>query len=76
MQIALPKEDLPPLITVEQAAALMGMSRSAAYRAVGSGGIPVLRCGRRVFVPTARLLHVLGLAGTPVINIETSGARD
>jgi excisionase family DNA binding protein len=53
--------DLPGLLKVEQASALMGISRSAAYRAVAAGDLPSLRFGCRLYVPTARLLELLGL---------------
>lgn len=38
-------------LTVEQAAAVLGVSRSAAYRAATVGEIPTIRIGRRVLVP-------------------------
>ena len=53
--------DLPSLLKVEQASALMGISRSAAYRAVAAGDLPSVRFGCRLYVPTARLLELLGL---------------
>jgi excisionase family DNA binding protein len=53
---------LPGLLKVEQASALMGISRSAAYRAVAAGNLPSVRFGCRLYVPTARLLELLGLA--------------
>jgi excisionase family DNA binding protein len=53
--------DLPPTISVEHAAKLLGVSRSAAYRAVAAGHLPVLRLGRRIYIPTARLLSMLGV---------------
>ena len=53
--------DLPPLLSVEQACELLGVSRSVGYRAAASGDLPTLRWGRRVYVPTARLLELLGL---------------
>ena len=52
---------LPGLLKVEQASVLMGISRSAAYRAVASGDLPSVRFGCRLYVPTARLLELLGL---------------
>jgi excisionase family DNA binding protein len=52
---------LPGLLKVEQASALMGISRSAAYRAVAAGDLPSVRFGCRLYVPTARLLELLGL---------------
>lgn len=54
-------QDLPPTLTVERAGQLLGISRYAAYRAASSGEIPVLRLGRRLVVPTARLLAMLGI---------------
>jgi excisionase family DNA binding protein len=53
-------KDLPPTISVEQAAELLGISRRSAYRAASHGEIPTLRLGRRVLVPTPRLLDLLG----------------
>ena len=52
---------LPPTITIDQVAELVGISRGAAYRAVHRGEIPSLRIGRRLVVPSARLLDMLGL---------------
>jgi excisionase family DNA binding protein len=52
---------LPALLKVEQASALMGISRSAAYRAVATGDLPSVRFGCRLYVLTARLLELLGL---------------
>jgi excisionase family DNA binding protein len=48
-------------LSVEQACKLLGVSRSVGYRAAASGDLPTLRWGRRVYVPTARLLELLGL---------------
>jgi excisionase family DNA binding protein len=53
--------NLPGLLKVEQASVLMGISRSAAYRAVAAGDLPSVRFGYRLYVPTARLLELLGL---------------
>jgi excisionase family DNA binding protein len=52
---------LPALLKVEQASALMGISRSAAYRAVAAGDLPSVRFGCRLYVPTTRLLELLGM---------------
>jgi excisionase family DNA binding protein len=60
--VALPQRmHLPGLLKVEQASVLMGISRSAAYRAVAIGDLPSVRFGCRLYVPTARLLELLGL---------------
>jgi excisionase family DNA binding protein len=53
--------ELPPTISVEHAAKLLGLSRSAAYRAAASGQLPTITFGRRLLVPTSRLLEMLGL---------------
>jgi excisionase family DNA binding protein len=50
----------PPLITIEDAAKVLNISRSAAYRAAAAGQIPTLRLGRRLWVPIARLRRMLG----------------
>ncbi len=52
---------LPPTISVEHAGRLLGLSRRSAYRAVERGELPVLRFGRRLVVPTAKLLALLGV---------------
>ncbi|MDP8931396.1 MAG: helix-turn-helix domain-containing protein [Actinomycetota bacterium] len=53
--------DRPATITVEQAGALLGISRRSAYRAAASGHIPTIRLGRRILVPTAMLYRMLGI---------------
>jgi excisionase family DNA binding protein len=53
--------DLPPTISVERAAKLLGVSRSAAYRAAANGQLPTISFGRRLLVPTSRLLEMLGM---------------
>jgi excisionase family DNA binding protein len=47
-------------ITVDQAGAVLGLGRSGAYAAAGNGQIPTVRIGRRLVVPTAALLRMLG----------------
>jgi excisionase family DNA binding protein len=44
---------------VEEAAAILGIGRSAAYQAVASGELPALRIGRRIVVPAAALDRLL-----------------
>jgi excisionase family DNA binding protein len=59
-EVSLALNDLPPTISVEHAAALLGVSRSAAYRAANAGQLVTFRVGRRLLVPTAPLLRMLG----------------
>lgn len=46
-------------LTVEEAAASLGISRASAYEAVRRGEIPAIRIGRRLLVPKARLDRLL-----------------
>lgn len=52
-------KDLPLLLAVPRAAALLGISRAAAYRLVASGELPVRRLGGRVYVVTAGLRELV-----------------
>lgn len=52
-------------ISVEEAARLLRIGRSAAYEAVHRGQIPHVRIGRRYLVPVPRLLAMLGVDSTP-----------
>jgi excisionase family DNA binding protein len=60
-EMTLEMAELPPTISVEYAAKLLGVSRSVAYRAAASGELPTITFGRRLLVPTYRLLEMLGL---------------
>lgn len=55
------QEPLPPTLTVERAAEILGVSRQSAYEGVKRGEIPSIRVGRRLIVPTAQLLRLLGV---------------
>jgi hypothetical protein len=59
-KIALELTELPPTLSIERAAKLLGLSRSSAYRAAANDQLPTLVFGRRLFVPTVRLLEMLG----------------
>jgi excisionase family DNA binding protein len=56
-------DKLPPTLTVPHAGRLLGLGRDSAYRAAAAGELPTIKFGRRLFVPTARLLRLLGLSG-------------
>ena len=45
--------------TITEAAALLGVGKSAAYEAARRGEIPVIRIGRRLVVPKAALQRLL-----------------
>lgn len=61
--------DLPPTISVEQASEVLGISLRSAYKAAGTGELPTLRLGRRLLVPTPKLLRMLGVdADAPTVG--------
>lgn len=48
-------------VTVEEAAQMLGISRSSAYECVHRGELRALRLGRRLVVPRAELEELLGV---------------
>jgi len=68
-------KDLPPTLSVEQAGAMLGIPRATAYRAAAAGQLPTFRIGRRLLVPTARLLDLLGLAAEGVDTYDAEPSR-
>lgn len=50
-------------ITVEEAAKLLGIGRTAAYQAARRGQLPTRRLGRRLLVPVPALLEWLRTCG-------------
>jgi hypothetical protein len=57
---------------VETAGSILGLSRTQSYEAVRTGRFPVpaFRIGRRIVVPVAPILRVLGL------EVQPSGASE
>ncbi len=57
-------DDLPALISVPKAAAILGLTRATAYRYAAAGELPTRRFGgRRVYVVTARLRALIETGG-------------
>lgn len=54
-----------PTTRIEDAARVLGISRTSAYAAVRRGEIPAIRIGHRIVVPTAALRRMLGLDPEP-----------
>ena len=52
---------LPPVVDVPTAASILGISRSAAYELIRSGGwpTPVVRLGKLIRIPSAALLELI-----------------
>jgi len=62
-------------LTIPETAKLLGIGRNLAYELAARdgelAGVPVIRVGRRLVVPQARLLSVLGLdKGLPMEGTE------
>ena len=55
--------DSGPVLTVEEAAAYLRISRGLAFAAVRDGSLPCVRIGRRILIPRRQLEALLD--GTP-----------
>jgi excisionase family DNA binding protein len=53
------RSDEREVLTVEETAKRLGISRNSAYKHVRAGAIPALRLGRRLVVPRAALASLL-----------------
>jgi excisionase family DNA binding protein len=60
---------VPRTLTVEQASEILGLPARTTYRAAARGEIPSLRIGRRLLVPTGRLLDLLGLDAEDITEL-------
>ena len=49
-----------PVLTVEEAGRLLRLSRGSAHEAARTGQLPTIRIGRRLLVPRAKLMEMLG----------------
>ena len=54
--------DTKPVLTVTEAAGLLGISRALAYQLVARGEIPAVHLGRRIVVPRQALDALLAAA--------------
>ncbi len=62
MTVMVPRAEQQPTVKLwPTAGQALDLGRSATYAAVARGEIPVIRLGRRIVVPTARLRAMLGL---------------
>lgn len=51
--------ELPMYLSVDQLAALLGISRAGAYTYVHTDGFPLIRIGKRMLVPRDKLISWL-----------------
>lgn len=56
---SLPDPVSEPTVSVARAAAILSINRRTIYDAIARGDIPSVRIGRRVVVPTARLVALI-----------------
>lgn len=56
-----PDPSTHPTMKVEHAAAVLGISRNAAYEAVKRGELPSIRLGRSIRIPTLAITRMLEL---------------
>ena len=57
-------DNLPAVLTVEEAATVLKIGRSAAYEAIRTGSIPHVRIGKLIRIPRAALMEWLGQGET------------
>jgi excisionase family DNA binding protein len=62
-------------MSIEEAAAALGVSRGLAYEAARRGEIPTIRLGRRLLVPRAKLLQLVGGTSSDTRE-QTTGTAD
>lgn len=48
-------DDLPDILTVDEAAAFLRLGRSSVYDAIRTGEIKAVRIGRRILIPRSAL---------------------
>lgn len=70
----LPNPVEEPTISVERAAAILGIGRDTAYLCVRSAEIPSIRLRGRIRIPTAALAGMLGVAASDQAFAEPTEA--
>jgi excisionase family DNA binding protein len=63
----------PSTLTIEECAGILRLSRGSTYEAARRGEIPVIRIGRRLLVPRARLMALLGEDASSTQSTELEG---
>jgi excisionase family DNA binding protein len=52
-------DDLPDVLTIDETARILRISRGLAFAGARRGDIPAIRIGRRLLVPRAALMRLL-----------------
>jgi len=69
-----PSDAFPRVLTVEEAAKILRISRGLAFNAVRNGDIPHLRIGRRILIPEHGLKALVGAGGTSAAGEPASNS--
>jgi excisionase family DNA binding protein len=59
-----------PTMSVPEAGELLGLSRGSSYQAARAGQLPIIRCGKKLRVPTAALRRLLALDIDNTVSAE------
>ena len=65
-------DDLPLLLTVDEAAEVLRIGRNGAYAAVANGALPSVRIGRTIRIPRDALAVLIG-AGANATDSQRQG---
>jgi excisionase family DNA binding protein len=57
-------------LTVQEAAHILGVSRYSAYEAIRQEKLPHIHIGKRIVVPRAALMRLVGVESNPVSIIQ------
>ncbi len=63
-----------PVLTVEEAAAYLRISRGLAFAAVRDGSLPCVRIGRRILIPRRQLEALLDGVSPPTGQLRSAGS--
>ena len=66
--------NLPPVLTIDQVAEILGLPPRTVYRAAKAGQIPTFEVGRRLLVPTHKFLPILGV--NPSLQVDVTADTD
>jgi excisionase family DNA binding protein len=58
------------VVTLDEAAKMLRISRGSAYEAAKRREIPTIRIGRRLLVPAAALDRLLAVDSQPVLKVD------
>jgi excisionase family DNA binding protein len=59
MESSVRLEDLPDVLTLEETARVLRLSRGSTYEAVRQGRVPSVRVGRRLLIPKTGVIRLL-----------------